>query len=38
MYVVMFDQLGVAKFWPKQEIIYVITKSKEANGLCIKIV
>ena len=31
--VVTFDQLGNAKFCPKQEIVDVITKSKETNGL-----
>ena len=33
MYITTFDQLGIAKFFPKQEIIDVITKSKETNEL-----
>ena len=36
MYITTFDQLGIAKFCPKQEIIAVITKSKETNELWIK--
>ena len=36
MYVATFDQHGIAKFFPKQEIIDVITKSKETNELWIK--
>ena len=33
MHITTFDQLGIAKFCPKQEIIDVITKSKETNKL-----
>ena len=33
MHAATFDQLGIGKFCPKQEIIYVIAKSKVANGL-----
>ena len=36
MYITTFDQLGIAKFCPKQEIIDVITKFKETNELWIK--
>ena len=35
MYITTFDQLGIAKFCPKQEIIDVITKSKESKELWI---
>ena len=31
MHVTTFSQLGIAKLYPKQEIIDVITKSKEKN-------
>ena len=33
MNVTTFDQLGISLFCPKQEIIDVITKLKEANEL-----
>ena len=36
MYVTTFDQLAIANFCPKQEIIDVFTKSKETNELWIK--
>ena len=36
MYITTFDQLAIAKFCPKQEIIDVITKSKETIELWIK--
>ena len=35
MYAAMFDQLRVATFCPKQEIVFIIKKSK-ANELWIK--
>ena len=38
MHAAMFDQLRVATLCPKQEIIYIINKSKEANELWIKVV
>ena len=36
VHITTFDQFGIAKFYPKQEIIDVITKSKETNELWIK--
>ena len=36
MHITTFDQLGIAKYRPKQEIIDVITKSNETNELWIK--
>ena len=33
MHITTFDQLGIAKFCPKQEIINIITKSKETKDL-----
>ena len=36
MHITTFHQLGIAKWSPKQELIDVITKSKETNELCIK--
>ena len=36
VHVAGFDQLQITMFCPKQEIIAVIVKSKEANGLWIK--
>ena len=31
-----FDQFGVAKVWPKLEIIYVITRSNQVNAFWLR--